>query len=147
MSRHIRIWYNPCDVSKQYVHVRIILVQICKIHGNLKQNPWLYPLECQSKWQPIKTTHMCSFHWNGEITLHARIFSGLLRRRIILHNIPVSHHSVNIKISHRFHLRIKQNGIYTKAAHNENWMSVLFNSLNLICEFACARFHPFYSVS
>lgn len=52
-----------------------------------------------------KISYMILFHRHRKDTFHATIFWQLLRRRIILHDVPESHHPGYIEVSHSLHLQ------------------------------------------
>lgn len=129
MSWNINIWHYPRYISIQHVHIRIVLIQICKIHCNLQ-----IKLKISDLSNPLKTgrfheqTYICVFGRHWEVAFHAWIFGCFLRRRIIFNHIPKPHHIIYIEISHRFHLKIKtENGkVHVKKKcccweHNANW--------------------------
>lgn len=109
--------------------------------------------ECKEK---KKETNQSTFIWHREITFHARIFGGLLRRCIILNNIPKSHHFIYIEISHRFHLQIKRELNRTvKSSKERNECEKISSirsqsdslSLKYMWNFACIFFHQFISLA
>lgn len=57
----------------------------------------------------IKKVTATYFFWicNFKIASHALVLGGFFGARVVLHHIPKAHHFLELKVSHRLHLRMK----------------------------------------